>query len=150
MDLSTQKKMAAKVLDCGVSKVWINPNLQEEVADAITRADIRRLVQKGAIKKVKSQGQSKGRSRKIKRQKSKGRRKGHGSRKGKSGTRKTDKEKWMSDIRAQRKFIKELKGSGKIDNDTYRNLYGKAKGGFFHSKKHLEEYLRKENLLKGE
>lgn len=150
MDLSTQKEMAAKVLGCGVNKVWINPRMQGEVADAITRADIRRLIQRGAIKEKKSNGQSRGRARRKQKQKEKGRRSGHGSHKGRSGAHETDKEKWMTKIRAQRKLLKDLREDGKLDGETYRDLYDKAKGGFFHSKKHMKEYIKKQNLMQGE
>ncbi len=145
MDLSTQKEMAADVLDCGKNKVWIDPDMQDEVEDAITKADIRRLVQRGIIEKKKSNGQSRGRARKNKKQKDKGRRKGHGKRK---GSRKKQKEKWISRIRAQRKFLKDLRNEGKIDRSTYRSLYRKSKGGRFDSKKQLKNFINKEGLLK--
>lgn len=144
MNLSTQRKMASDVLGCGKNKVWVDPDRQEEVADAITKADIRRLIQKGIVKKKKVNGQSKGRARKKKRQKDKGRRKGHGSRKGSSQKR---KEKWMSNIRAQRKLLKSFREEGKISKSTYRNLYKKAKGGRFNSKKQLKGYIKKERML---
>ncbi|MFP4116633.1 MAG: 50S ribosomal protein L19e [Candidatus Aenigmatarchaeota archaeon] len=145
MDLSTQKEMAADVLDCGKNKVWIDSERQEEVVDAITKADIRRLVQKGIIKEKESNGQSRSRTRKKQAQKKKGRRKGHGRRKGSTKKR---KKKWISRIRAQRKLLKELRDNGKIDRSTYRSLYKKSKGGRFDSKKQLKNFIKKEGMLK--
>ncbi len=147
MNLSTQRKMAADVLDCGRNKIWIDPERMEDVNDAITKADIRRLVQQGAIKKKKMNQQSRGRTRKRMIQKKKGRRRGHGRRK---GTRENDKDRWMSRIRAQRKLLKSLREDGDIDRETYRELYRKAKGGRFKSKKQLKVYAKKEGMLEGE
>lgn len=148
MDLSSQKRMAADVFDCGKNKVWIDPTRQEDVADAITKADIRRLVQEGAIKRKEEKGQSRGKARKIKEQKDKGRRKGHGTRKGKEGARQQRKKKWISKVRAQRKFLKELKSGDKIERENYRDLYRKVKGGEFNSKKQLKAYINSNNILK--
>ena len=47
MDLKNQKRMAAEILDCGYNRVWIDPNRAEDVADAITRADIRTAIASG-------------------------------------------------------------------------------------------------------
>lgn len=140
--------MAADVLGCGQKKVWIDPGRQEDVVDAITKTDIRRLIQEGTIKEKESNGQSKARAKENIKQKEKGRRKGHGSRKGSQGSRQSKKEKWMSKIRAQRKLLKNLKENGKLSNEIYRNLYEKSKGGFFDSSKQLKKYIKREKLLK--
>ncbi|KUL05763.1 MAG: LSU ribosomal protein L19E, partial [Thermoplasmatales archaeon 49_6] len=73
MDLSNQRRMAAEVLKCGENRVWIDPNSLEEVADCITRADIRTAVDSGIIKALPKKGVSRGRARYIAAQKSKGR-----------------------------------------------------------------------------
>lgn len=49
-DLSNQRKLASKVLECGLDRVWLNPEASEEIASAITREDIRGLIEKGTIK----------------------------------------------------------------------------------------------------
>lgn len=144
MDLSTQKKMAADVLGCGRNKVYLDPQRQEDIADAITKADIRRLVQEGAIQEKEKQGQSRGRTRKNRRQKKKGRRSGHGSRKGSKQNRKRE---WMSRIRAQRNLLKELRDQGNLEGHEFRSLYRKAKGGEFKSKKQLKGYMFKEGII---
>jgi len=146
-DLKNQKRMAAEVMDVGESRVWINPEETERVEEAITRQDIRNLIESGAIAKRDVKGTSKGRARKIKKQKQKGRRKGQGSRKGRKTARKDSKEEWMEGIRAIRKRLKEMKEEGEVDNDTYWKLYDMAKGGFFRDTKHLENHV--ENKLEG-
>ena len=61
MDLKNQKRMAAVILKCGETRVWIDPNRQEDVADAITRADIRTAIESGTIRAHPKQGISRGR-----------------------------------------------------------------------------------------
>lgn len=144
-DLKSQKRMAAEVMDVGENRVKIDPEEQEKVEEAITRKDIRNLVESGVIQKRDVKGTSKGRARKNKKQKKKGRQKGQGSRKGKKTARKDSKDKWMEQIRAIRKRLKEMKEEGEVDNDTYWDLYDMAKGGFFRDTNHLENHV--ENKL---
>ena len=40
MNLTSQRKLAAAVLDCGVYRVWIDPERADEVSMAITREEI--------------------------------------------------------------------------------------------------------------
>jgi len=145
MDLKTQKRMASDIMDVGKDRVWIDPDQQEKVDEAITRKDIRNLIEGGTIQKKDEKGTSKGRAKHIKKQKKKGRRKGHGSRKGKKGARKTDKQKWMEKILAIRKRLKEMKENEEITPEQYRELYDMSKGGFFRDTKHLENHV--ENKL---
>jgi large subunit ribosomal protein L19e len=93
-------------------------------------------------------GSSKVRHRKKLKQKRKGRRSGEGSRKGKKTSRFPRKKEWMLTVRIQRGFIKKLRDKKLIDSATYRNLYRKAKGGFFRSKRHIKLYIGEQNLIK--
>lgn len=147
MDLKSQKIMAAKVMKCGASRVWIDPYRNADVSEAITLLDIRKLVCDGVIKKAPKTGTSRFRAKKIASQKKKGRRKGMGSRKGHLGTRSPRKENWMKRIRSIRKYILELKNENKITNKTYRDVYVKSKSGSFRSKSHVKIYLERNNML---
>ena len=71
-DLKSQKRMAAEVMDIGETRVRIDPGEQEKVEEAITRQDIRNLVESGVIEKKDVKGTSKARSKEIKKQKKKG------------------------------------------------------------------------------
>lgn len=150
MDLSNQKRMAAEVLKCGENRVWIDPNRIEEVAEAITRADIRTAVDSGSIKALPKKGISKGRTRYVAGQKAKGRRKGPGSRKGTSNARSPKKRRWIQTIRPIRQELRTMRDEGKIDRSVYREFYMKAKGGMFKSRKNLVAHLRSEGHLKEE
>lgn len=147
MNLSNQRRMAAEILKCGIHRVWIDPNRMEEVADAITREDVRAAIRAGIIRKLPVKGQSRGRVRYRALQKKKGRRRGPGSRKGSSGARSPKKARWMRTIRALRRVLKELRDEGKLERSTYRMLYLRAKGGMYRSKAHLLQHLRAESYL---
>ena len=82
MNLTTQKRLAASILKCGLNRVWIDPERMEEVSRAITRDGVRQLINDGAIKAKPEKGISSYRSKKIAEQKKKGKRKGRGSIKG--------------------------------------------------------------------
>jgi large subunit ribosomal protein L19e len=140
-DLSAQKRMAADVLDVGKNRVWFDPDRQGDIADAITREDIRDLVDEGAITDKEARGNSRGRARERQRKRSYGHQKGHGSRKGKAGGRQDPKEDWQARIRAQRTKLKELRDEGELERSQYRDLYDKASGGEFDSVADLERYI---------
>lgn len=140
MELTAQKRIAARIMNCGVSRVWVDPARLGDVAQAITTADIRKLVSDGVISRVPKKGVSQGRHRKFEEQKRKGRRKGKGSRKGSLGSRLDRKHVWINRVRAQRKLAKELLAAGKLDKQGYRAIYRKIKGGYFRSRAHLLGY----------
>ena len=50
MDLKNQRRMAAELLGCGKNRIRIDHNRMLDVADAITRSDIRKLINEKAIK----------------------------------------------------------------------------------------------------
>lgn len=150
VDLAIQKRLASEILGVGQTRVWIDPGKMEEVAKAITREDIRGLIEQGVIKRKPVRGISRGRARERALKRAKGRRRGHGSRKGAKGARSPSKEQWMKRIRALRKRLRELRDAGKITKSLYRKLYLKAKGGEFRSVAHLNAFLKSQALLKEE
>ncbi len=143
MELNQVKRIASKVLKVGISRVVVKK--PEEAAQAMTREDVRKLVEKGAISKKPEKGTSRARARKIEEQKKKGRRRGPGSRK---KTKKGTKEEWMKKVRALRKQLRELKP--KLEPADYKRLYKMIKGGYFRSKSHLKLYVTERKLLKEE
>lgn len=146
-NLAKQKRIAAQVLKIGESRVWIDPEAAEDVAGAITREDVRGLIEEGAIVEKQKKGVSRGRARVSARQKALGRRKGPGSRKGAKGARASRKKKWITKIRALRRRLKELRDDEFVDKTTYRRLYNKANGGDFRSMGYLNDYITANELL---
>ncbi|WP_336036537.1 50S ribosomal protein L19e [Halobacterium yunchengense] len=140
-DLSAQKRLAADVLDVGESRVWFDPDAQSEIADAITREDVRELVDEGAIQAEQTQGNSRGRARERDAKRSYGHQKGAGNRKGKAGARHDEKDAYADRIRAQRRTLRELRDEGELSPSEYRELYNKANGGEFDSVRRLKNYI---------
>lgn len=148
MDLKSQKRMAARIIGCGVSRVWINPARIADVSEAITADDVRRYINDGVIVAKPKDGISSFRRKLNIKQKSKGRRKGLGSRKGRKGARTPTKKAWIKRIRTIRALLKDLKKEGKIDNTSFKDVYMKSKAGMFRSKGHVMIYLERNKMLK--
>ena len=140
-DLSAQKRLAADVLGVGKNRVRFDPEAQGEIADAITRDDVRDLVEDGVIEAETTQGNSRGRARERNEKRAYGHRSGHGSRKGTSGGRTDESEEWQSRIRAQRRTLRELRDDDEITRSRYRELYDMASGGEFDSVGDLRRYV---------
>ncbi len=150
MALKTQKRVASRVLKCGENRIWIDPARIEEVEEAITTDDVKRLIREDAIKARPKKGTSRVRARKIAEQKSKGKRKGPGKRKGKKGARYPKKKAWMRTVRSLRKELKNMKENNEVLNRHYREIYKKIKGGMFRSKHHMRLYMRDHGMIKEE
>ena len=147
-DLRNQRRMAASILKCGINRVWMDQDRIDEIAKAVTKEDIRILINGKAITVRQIKGISNGRKKYNEKQKQKGRRRGHGSRKGAKYARLPKKERWMRTIRPLRQYLKTLRDEKQIDKTTYRKYYMKAKGGEFRSKHHLQTHLIADGILK--
>ncbi|MFB6253476.1 MAG: 50S ribosomal protein L19e [Halobacteriaceae archaeon] len=143
-DLSAQKRLAADVLEVGENRVWFDPDRQGDIADAITREDIRELVEEGAIDAKEAQSNSRGRARERNEKRSYGHQKGPGSRRGKSGGRQDEKDEWENQVRAQRRKLRELRDDGKLTPSQYRDLYDMSKGGEFDSVRRMLNYIEEQ------
>ncbi len=143
-NLAKQRRIAATILKVGEGRVWIDPEATDDVAEAITREDIRGLIEEGVIKKKPKRGVSRGRARIRAMKRALGRRRGYGSRKGTKNARMKRKRQWIIRIRALRRRLKELRAEGVIDKSTYRRLYTRAKGGDIRSVARLEGLIRHE------
>ncbi|MBW2986700.1 50S ribosomal protein L19e [Candidatus Woesearchaeota archaeon] len=146
--MKLQKRIAADAMKCSQKRVHLDPDKLTEVKEAITKADVRVLIKQGVIKEKPVKGISKARSKKIKQQKRKGRQKSGGSRKGKFSARANPKLVWMRSVRAQRKFLKELKDKDLLITGCFWELYRKSKGGFFRSIRHIKLFIKEKGLVK--
>ena len=148
MMLNTQKRIAATILKCSPSKVVFDTEKLTEIKDALTKQDMRTLVESGVVKKARSNEQSRVRARLRAAQRSKGRQRGHGTRKGSANSRLPRKRAWIGKIRLQRSLLKKWREKKEISKKNYRDLYMKAKGGFFRSKRHVELYVSEHGMRK--
>jgi large subunit ribosomal protein L19e len=151
-DLTKQRRLAAAEMSVGESRVWINPDPEAagDLADAITREDIRSQIEAGNIKAKPKKGNSRARIRARAAKRAYGHCKGAGHRKGAKGARSPRKEQWMTKIRALRKRLKELREGGQVDRHAYRLLYRKSKGGEYRSISHLNAYIKAKGLARSE
>jgi len=141
LNLRAKRRMAAEVLGVGESRVWIDPEYLDVVAEAISKEEIRRLVHEGIIRARPERGVSRARARRIRAQKRKGRRRGPGSRSGARGAIMPKKRRWIIRIRALRKRLRHLRDKRAITVRVYRTLYRMASGGAFKSVADLERYI---------
>ena len=143
MKLEMQKRVAADLLKCGVSRVRFDPERLEDIESAITRREIEMLIKDGAIYKVPAKGVSRGRIRMRKRK-----RKGPGSRKGGKFSVIPRKRRWINKVRPQRRFLKLLRDKGLVEPSDYRKLYLMVKAGAFKSVSALKEYIEQNKMIK--
>ncbi len=141
LKLTFQKRLAADLLKCGVHRVKLNPENLDEILEAITREDVKRLIKDGVIYKEQKRGVSRARARKRKK-------KGPGSRKGGKYSRLSRKEQWMRRVRAQRKKLRELRDRGLVTKSVYRRVYRMVKAGAFKSIAAMVEYMEQNKLLR--
>lgn len=147
MKVNVQKRLAAGIMGCSKKRVVFDTERIADIKEAITKIDIKGLIKDKAISKKPVKSVSRARARVRHRQKRSGRRKGHGSRKGKENARESAKSVWINKIRSQRELLKKMKDNDLITTKVYNTLYGKSKGGFFRSKKHLKLYIEERNLV---
>lgn len=144
---SLQKRLAAEIIGVGESRIAIVAKTKEELSEvesAITREDVRRLIEKGVIvvKPAKSNSRGRLRERRLKK-----RTKGPGKRKGKASARSEPKGQWANRIRKMRAYLRYLRKRGVLPRKLYRKLYAMAKGGAFPTFASLR--LRVEEELRG-
>lgn len=142
MKLDTIKKLAARLFKTGTKNIWMDPEKFEDLKGCMTKEDMREQISQGSIKKKASFGQSMGRARKMRAKRKKGRKRGFGKRKGTFKARAQKKQAWIKSVRAQRKFLRELRNKKKISKEQYSKTYRLIKGGYFRGKKYIEHYLK--------
>ncbi|MEB3756515.1 MAG: 50S ribosomal protein L19e [Desulfurococcales archaeon] len=152
MNYRLQKRLAAEVLGVGESRVWINPDpeVSDDIADAITREDIRGLIRQGLISVKPKKGNSHSGWLERREKRRKGHRRGYGKRKGVKSARLDPKEDWINRIRKMRRYLRYLRDKEVIDRRTYRRLYRLAKGGMFSNISSLRRYMRDHGILREE
>ncbi len=104
--LKLQKRLAASVMKCGKNKVWLDPNEINEIANANSRQNIRKLIKDGLVIKKPVAVHSRSRVRDNTEARRKGRHTGYGKRKGTKDARMPQKELWMKKMRVLRRLLR--------------------------------------------
>ncbi len=138
VNIRKKRELVARILGVGVNRVRFEPDKLEDVADSITRDNIKALVKSGAIWTARPKGTSRGRA-EEKRAVWKVHGKGPGSKKGRKTARVGKKEVYVARVRSMRYHLKVMKERKDITNDVYWQMYKKVNGGQIRSLAHLRE-----------
>jgi large subunit ribosomal protein L19e len=145
-NLTSQRRLASRIMKIGQNRVWIDPQRLDDVEAAITREEIKKLIHEKVIKSSTIKGVSRGRTKAIRGKKREGRRNGPGSQSGTGHARVSKKEAWMKKIRSLRKRLRALKATRIITETNYRQLYMMAGSGRFGSVADMERYAKAHDL----
>lgn len=141
MKLQKIKSIAARLLGCGETKIWFNPAELKRVSEAMTSEDIRALIKEGMIKKRNTALHSRGGARILAHKKRRGRKRGFGKRTGTRKARVQRKTRWITNVRAQRAYLKELQKNKKVTKEQYSKIYNLIKGGYFKGKRYIDLFV---------
>ena len=144
MSIKLTRRIAAQIMKRGESSVRIKPDFTADAKKAITREDVRAMIESGSVYVIKPKHNLSAYSKVLKKKRMQGRRRGPGRRKGTSKARGT--LEYPKKVRGQRRVIKALKADGTIDNEQFRKYYALVKGGTFASKASLISHIRNDGV----
>ena len=140
VNLKTKRQLVSRILGVGVDRVKFDPEHLDDVADAITRDNIRSLITANVIEIKPIKGTSKGRSYFKKLQRSKRGTK-QGSKKGRKGARTGKKQVYVRKIKVMRHQLKVSKLRKEIVNEDYWKLYKQVSGNQVRNLAHLRSLI---------
>ena len=136
VNLKAKKRLVSRMVGVGVSRVWFDSQHLEDIADAITRENIRSLMTANSIQIKSIKGTSRGRA-KLKKIQRKKRGTTAGSKQGKKGARVGKKQLYVKRIRSLRYLLKVFKDRKEINNQQFWSLYKRVGGNTVRNKAHL-------------
>ena len=136
VNLKAKKRLASRVTGVGIHRIKFDSDHLDDIADAITRGNIRSLITANTIQIKPFTGTSRGRAQEKKDQKKK-RGTGQGSKQGRKGARVGKKEVYVAKVRALRRLLKISKDRKDITNPEFWAIYKKVGGNTVRNKAHL-------------
>jgi len=130
MKLTTQKRMAADILEVGENQVRFDSLRLDEIKQAITKQDIRDLIKDRAIRKKPGIAHVA----KVRRKRT-----GAGRRKFRVKTRKRD---YINRIRKIRTYVRDQMNAGNLTKDLANNVRKYAKAGQFKNLRQAKDYIK--------
>ncbi len=140
VNLKAKKRLAARVTGVGIHRIRFDTDHLDDIADAITRENIRSLITANTIKIKSFTGTSKGRAHDKKDQRNK-RGTTQGSKQGRKGARVGKKEVYVAKVRALRRLLKIAKDRKDLTNPEFWALYKKVGGNTVRNKAHLRTLM---------
>ncbi len=140
VNLKAKKRLAARVIGVGIHRIKFDTDHLDDVADAITRENIRSLVTANTIRVKSFTGTSRGRAHVKKAQRNK-RGTTQGSKHGRKGARVGKKEVYVAKVRSLRRLLKIAKDRKDLTNPEFWILYKKVGGNTVRNKAHLRTLM---------
>lgn len=140
VNIKAKKRLASRVTGVGVHRIKFDSDHLDDVADAITRENIRSLITANTIKINSFTGTSRGRAQTKKSQKNK-RGTTQGSKQGRKGARVGKKEVYVAKVRSLRRLLKIAKDRKDLTNPEFWSLYKKVGGNTVRNKAHLRTLM---------
>ena len=140
VNLKAKKRLASRVTGVGIHRIKFDTDHLDDIADAITRQNIRSLITANTIRIKGFTGTSKGRAHVKKAQKNKRGTK-QGSKKGEKGDRVGKKTVYVAKVRALRQLLKIAKDRKDLTNPEFWVLYKKVGGNTVRNKAHLRALM---------
>ena len=140
VNLKSKKRLVSRIVGVGVNRVRFDNDHLDDIADAITRDDIRSLITANTITIKSFTGTSHGRAQAKRIQKAKRGTK-QGSKKGRKGARVGKKTVYVNKVRALRYILRIAKDRKEITNDVFKAVYKKINGNTIRNKAHLRTVI---------
>ena len=140
VNLRAKKRLVSRIVGVGLKRIKFDSDHLDDIADAITRDNIRSLITAKTIKIKPFVGTSRGRA-KTKRIQKKKRGTTQGSKKGKKGARTNRKESHMIKVRSLRYRLKIAKDRKEITNPEFWSLYKMIRGDTIRNSAHLRSLV---------
>jgi len=140
VNLKAKKRLVARVTGVGIHRIRFDTDHLTDIADAITRENIRSLITANTITIKSFTGTSKGRAQTKKAQKNK-RGTTQGSKKGSKGARVGKKTVYVAKVRALRRLLKIAKDRKDLTNPEFWALYKRVGGNTVRNKAHLRTLM---------